>query len=177
MRFFNFLFLYCFCLAILPFGFSSALLSSNLAAQEADSNSKKDDLASPKFSDTDLEYFETKIRPILAKRCYECHGPDLDEVEGGLRFSSRGALLKGGETGPAIIPGDPENSFLIDTINYGEVYEMPPDSKMPADEIALLTEWVAKNAPWPAVNDSHLTETKGFDLEKRKTRSLVLASS
>lgn len=168
MRFFNYLLLSCFALATFQIGFSDNLLSSKLAAQEADSNLKKDDSANPKFSDADLEYFETKIRPILAKRCYECHGPDLDEVEGGLRFSSRGALLKGGETGPAIIPGDPKNSLLVDTINYGEVYEMPPDSKMPADEIALLTEWVAKNAPWPKVNDAHLLEAKAFDLEKRK---------
>lgn len=168
MRFFNLPVMCCFALATMPFGFSDALPSNKLTAQEQKAKPKKDDEANPKFSDTEIEYFETKIRPILAKRCYECHGPDLDEVEGELRFSSRGALLKGGETGPAIIPGDPKNSLLIDTINYGEVYEMPPDSKMPADEIALLTEWVTKNAPWPMVNDAHLSEAKGFDLEKRK---------
>lgn len=129
MRFFNLPVLCCLALATMPFGFSDVLPSSKLTAQEQKAKTKKDDEANPKFSDTEIEYFETKIRPILAKRCYECHGPDLDEVEGELRFSSRGALLRGGETGPAIIPGDPKNSLLIDTINYGEVYEMPPDSK------------------------------------------------
>ena len=120
------------------------------------------------FSAAQLEHFETKIRPLLAKRCFECHGPDAKEAEGGLRITSRGALLKGGDTGPAIVPGKPDESILIDAINYGEVYEMPPDSKMPADEIALLTEWVKQKAPWPKVNDAHLNETKSFDLDDRK---------
>lgn len=122
----------------------------------------------PEFTAAQLEHFETTIRPLLAKRCFECHGPDLEEVEGGLRFSSRAALLKGGDTGPAIVPGKPDESLLIDSINYGEVYEMPPDSKMPKAEIELLTQWVADSAPWPKVNDAHLAEAKSFDLNKRK---------
>lgn len=121
-----------------------------------------------KFSDAQLEHFETKIRPLLAKRCFECHGPDADEAGGGLRLTSRAALLKGGDTGPAIVPGKPTKSVLIDAINYGEVYEMPPDSKMPAEEIALLTEWVKQKAPWPEVKDEHLAESNAFDLAERK---------
>lgn len=120
------------------------------------------------FSDAQLEHFETKIRPLLAKRCFECHGPDADEAGGGLRITSRGALLKGGDTGPAIVPGKPADSILIDAINYGEVYEMPPDSKMPAEEIALLTEWVKEKAPWPNVKDVHLAETNSFNIGERK---------
>ncbi len=96
-----------------------------------------------------LEFFEKRVRPILVKRCYECHGPDSDH-EAGLRVDSREALIAGGDSGPAVVPGEPGKSLLIDAINYGEIYEMPPDSKMPAEEIAVVTRWVEMGAPWPA---------------------------
>ena len=94
-------------------------------------------------------FFETRVRPILVNRCYECHGPD-SEQEAGLRVDSLRALLRGGDSGPAVVPGKPSKSLLIDAINYGEIYEMPPDSKMPQGEIDVLTKWVEMGAPWPA---------------------------
>src|SRR5688572_6925284 len=78
--------------------------------------------------DAAVEFFERKIRPLLVKRCFECHGPDVDEPKGGLRMDSRAALLKGGDSGPAIKPRSPGESLLIDAINYGEIYQMPPKS-------------------------------------------------
>lgn len=140
-------------------------LTLPLYSQQEESKQEPDEV---KFSDAELEHFETRIRPLLAKRCFKCHGPDAKEAEGGLRITSRGALLRGGDTGPAIVPGKPEESILIDSINYGEVYEMPPDSKMPADEIKLLTDWVKNKAPWPKVNDQHLAETKTLNIAERK---------
>ena len=73
------------------------------------------------FTDADLEFFERQVRPLLVARCYECHGPETDELKGGLRIDSRAAILTGGETGPAIVPGDPNSSLLIDAINYDTV--------------------------------------------------------
>lgn len=145
------------------------LLTINLVTPgSGQDQGKKAQRQDPEFSEAQLEHFEKRIRPLLAKRCFKCHGPDAKEAEGGLRMTSRGALLIGGDTGPALVPGDPAKSLLIDSINYGEVYEMPPDSKMPAEEIKLLTDWVRDQAPWPASNDSADSTSKaGLDLAAR----------
>jgi Protein of unknown function (DUF1553)/Protein of unknown function (DUF1549)/Planctomycete cytochrome C len=94
----------------------------------------------------DVEFFEKKVRPILSARCQGCHGPD--KQKGGLRLDARATVLAGGSTGPAVVPGNPRESLLVDAINYGETYQMPPKSKLPPDEIATLTEWVARGVPW-----------------------------
>ncbi|HEV3138399.1 MAG TPA: DUF1549 domain-containing protein, partial [Pirellulales bacterium] len=93
-------------------------------------------------------FFETKIRPVLVARCYKCHGPE-SKPEGGLRLDSLGAMLQGGDSGPAIKPGDAKASLLVDAINHGEIVQMPPKTKLPAQEIADLTAWVAQGTPWP----------------------------
>jgi hypothetical protein len=116
-----------------------------------------------------LEFFEKQVRPILAARCYECHSEDQDEPKGGLRVDSRGGLLAGGDTGPAIDLASPEKSLLLDAINYGDVYQMPPKSKMPDEEIAILTQWIKQGAPWPAETAKSRTLAKAeFDLAARK---------
>ena len=101
------------------------------------------------FSAADVEFFEKKIRPILVNRCYACHSADAKKLRGALRVDSRNGLLDGGETGPAIVPGESDESLLIDAIRYGENYQMPPKSKMPQGEIDLLVTWVDRGAPWP----------------------------
>jgi mono/diheme cytochrome c family protein len=93
-----------------------------------------------------VEFFEKEVRPILSARCHGCHGPA--KQKGGLRLDARETVLAGGSTGPAIIPGSPKDSLLVDAINYGETYHMPPKSKLPPAEIATLTEWVQRGAPW-----------------------------
>ena len=70
-----------------------------------------------------------------------------DKQKGGLRLDARAAILTGGTTGPAVVPGNPKESLLVDAINYGETYQMPPKSKLPAAEIATLTDWVRRGAP------------------------------
>ncbi|HEX3447642.1 MAG TPA: DUF1549 domain-containing protein, partial [Isosphaeraceae bacterium] len=92
-----------------------------------------------------VEYFEKSVRPILATRCQGCHGPA--KQKGGLRLDARTALLVGGSTGPALVPGNPAESLLVDAINYGEALQMPPKSKLPDAEIATLTEWIKRGAP------------------------------
>jgi hypothetical protein len=116
-----------------------------------------------------IEFFEKQVRPVLIERCYECHSGKTEEPKGNLRLDSRAALLAGGDTGPAIIPGDAKGSLLIDAVNYGDLYEMPPKSKLPAKEIAALTRWVELGAPWPGGDAATVaTQEDAFDLEKRR---------
>jgi Protein of unknown function (DUF1553)/Protein of unknown function (DUF1549)/Planctomycete cytochrome C len=104
------------------------------------------DLALAKADPAAVEFFEKSVRPILAERCLGCHGPS--KQRGKLRLDSRAAVLAGGATGPAITPGQPEMSLLIDAINYGELFQMPPRSRLPAGEIATLTRWIKEGAAW-----------------------------
>src|SRR5262245_20729597 len=94
-----------------------------------------------------LRFFETKVRPVLADNCYRCHGPK--KQNNGLRLDSRAALRAGGDSGPAIVPGEPAKSLLIRAINH-EGPEMPPKTKLKPEEIENLTTWVKMGAPWPA---------------------------
>ncbi|APW58925.1 PSD1 and planctomycete cytochrome C domain-containing protein [Paludisphaera borealis] len=90
-------------------------------------------------------FFEQKVRPLLAEKCYSCHGPD--KQKGGLRLDSREAALKGGETGAAVAPGKPEASPLVAAVRYEDL-EMPPTGKLEADQIAILAQWVEQGAFW-----------------------------
>ena len=124
---------------------------------------------SQSFSESDLTFFESKIRPLLIQRCGQCHSEEADPIEAGLRLDSRQAMLTGGETGPAIVPGEPQESLLIESVHYGGTYEMPPDSKLPEDEIKLLEKWVAMGAPWPPeAKDVAQANTDSFSIERRK---------
>ncbi|MGE3315405.1 MAG: PSD1 and planctomycete cytochrome C domain-containing protein [Planctomycetaceae bacterium] len=95
-----------------------------------------------------IEFFEKQIRPILANRCYKCHSEK--QQKGELRLDSRAAVLKGGESGAAVVPGNPDKSELISAIRYEpDSYQMPPTGKLPDEEIAKLVDWVRLGAPWP----------------------------
>jgi mono/diheme cytochrome c family protein len=94
-----------------------------------------------------VEFFESKVRPVLLANCLGCHGPE--KQKGGLRLDSRAAVLKGGNTGPVVAPGDPEGSVLVEAIGYESDTQMPPKGKLPDREIRALTEWVKMGAPWP----------------------------
>ena len=97
-----------------------------------------------------LDFFESKIRPILADRCYKCHSTFAEKIKGGLLLDSREALLKGGDSGVAIVPGNPEGSLLIKAIRYTDPdLQMPKDKKLDDDQIADLTAWVKMGAPDP----------------------------
>jgi hypothetical protein len=95
------------------------------------------------------EFFEAKVRPLLVARCGECHGA-TGKVKGGLRLTSREAVLKGGESGPAAVPGKPEVSAIVAAIRYVDEPRMPPKGKLADPEIAVLTRWVEQGLPWPA---------------------------
>ncbi|MBB73352.1 MAG: hypothetical protein CMJ75_02430 [Planctomycetaceae bacterium] len=120
------------------------------------------------FSPASLEFFEKQVRPLLAKRCFSCHSGKSKSLKGNLRLDSRKLALRGGDTGPAIVPGVPVKSLLVDAINYGDVYQMPPKGKLPAAEIQILTEWVKQGAPWPAEDLTVPDPSQAFDLAQRK---------
>ena len=111
------------------------------------------------FDTSQLEFFENKVRPLLVEHCHECHGSEEQPVKGGLSVLSRQALLEGGETGPAIIPEHPDRSLLIDAINYGDVYEMPPDTKMADEEIRTFENGWRWALPGPASLACRSTQT------------------
>ncbi|MEO6809607.1 MAG: PSD1 and planctomycete cytochrome C domain-containing protein [Isosphaeraceae bacterium] len=92
-------------------------------------------------------FFEAKVRPILATRCFACHGPK--KQKGGLRLDSRAAVLQGGDSGPAVDPGDADHGLLIEAIRYGEERQMPPKARLADVEIAALSTWIKAGAPWP----------------------------
>ncbi len=98
-----------------------------------------------------LEFFEKRVRPVLVESCYECHGEK--KQKGGLRLDSAAAVLKGGDSGPALVPGQPAESRLIKAISWSDPdFQMPPKNKLPDAAIAALTEWVKLGAPDPRTN-------------------------
>ena len=98
---------------------------------------------------TDAAFFEAEIRPLLSNSCYDCH---TEEEEGDLRLDSREAMIKGGKSGPAIVPGDPDESRLIKAVRHAPGVEKMPRKapKLSDAQIATLAAWIKSGAPWPA---------------------------
>jgi hypothetical protein len=101
-----------------------------------------------------VEFFEKKVRPLLADHCYECHSAKADKVKGGLRLDTRADTLKGGAAGPVIVAGKPDESLLLQVVKgvAKDTKRMPPEKKGPplnAEQIAVLEEWVRLGAPDP----------------------------
>jgi cytochrome c553 len=102
------------------------------------------------------ELFEKKIRPLLVERCAKCHG--VDTVEAGLRLTSREAMMAGGDSGPAVVPGKPNDSLLVQAIEYLGDIQMPPEGRLSDSEIAAVREWVSSGAAMPAAPIATTTE-------------------
>jgi len=94
-----------------------------------------------------ITFFETKIRPVLADNCLSCHGRTTQL--GGLRLDSLQAVLKGGDSGPAILPGEPNKSLLIQAVRQTGSLKMPQGGKLSPNEVSNLEAWVKMGAPWP----------------------------
>lgn len=97
--------------------------------------------------DEHVRFFETDIRPLLIEHCSRCHG--AEKQSGGLRIDSREALLRGGETGPAAVPGNPSESLMVQAVRRGGDLEMPPDKRLTEPQVAALAEWIRLGLPWP----------------------------
>jgi cytochrome c553 len=118
-----------------------AVAPSAAAADSASKPAAGDDAAGD-------EFFERKIRPLLAQHCFSCHG--RGQKKGGLSLDSREGILAGGDSGTAAVLGKPDESLLIEAVEYDGDVQMPPDKKLSDDEIAALRQWLSIGAPWPA---------------------------
>jgi len=101
-----------------------------------------------------MEFFERKIRPVFVEHCYECHSAGAKKIKGGLVLDSRAGVIKGGDTGAAITPGDPEASLLIQAIRHTDAELAMPKKKLPAQVISDLELWVRMGAPDPRTEDT-----------------------
>ncbi|MDF2376596.1 MAG: PSD1 and planctomycete cytochrome C domain-containing protein, partial [Verrucomicrobiales bacterium] len=119
----------------------------------------------------ELEFFEKKIRPVLAEKCYSCHSADAEKLKGNLQLDHFEHLLTGGETGPVIKPGMAEQSLLIESIRYeNEDLEMPPKERLSDEIVADFEQWINAGAIWPeepVPTRDGKAEDGYFDLQKR----------
>jgi mono/diheme cytochrome c family protein len=106
--------------------------------------------AAPQPAATDAassEYFEAHVRPVFAANCYDCH---TEEALGGLRLDSRDGMLKGGRSGPAIVPGNPDASLLVQAIRQTGALKMPKGGRLRPEDVDAITAWIRAGAVWPA---------------------------
>lgn len=99
-----------------------------------------------------IEHFENRVRPLLAERCWKCHGKEKQKAS--LRLDSASGMAEGGDSGPALLPGDPERSLIVRAVSYQDEPKMPPDGKLADGEIAVLAKWIKLGAPWPKYPDA-----------------------
>src|SRR5262249_51089281 len=111
------------------------------------------------------EFFEKEVRPLLVEKCLKCH--DDQKAKSGLRLTSRPNLLKGGENGPALVPGKPDDSLIVKAIRQTDELKMPPKEKLKDEQIAKLVQWIKNGAVWPesTENASTVTAPKGLDYQ------------
>jgi mono/diheme cytochrome c family protein len=116
-----------------------------------------------------VEFFEKRVRPVLVEHCGKCHGDDPRKIKGGLRLDSRDALLKGGDSGPALVPGVPAKSRLVEALRYKNIdLQMPPKGKLPDAVIADFVAWIQAGAAWPDGKTAEAGVRNEFDLARRK---------
>ncbi|MCC6586081.1 MAG: PSD1 domain-containing protein [Bryobacterales bacterium] len=107
------------------------------------------------------EFFEKKVRPVLVAQCYACHSAKAKIVQGGLRLDSREAFIRGGQSGPAVVVGDPGASLLVKVLRRQVKPAMPPWGKLPEADVAAIEEWIREGAVWPAEQASAAAHAKG----------------
>lgn len=114
--------------------------------------------------DNDVRFFETKIRPLLASKCYKCHGPE--KQESGLRLDTFKGIIEGGDSGPAVEPESAEESLLINAVGYtNEALQMPPEAPLAKQQIADLRRWVDLGVPHPDAGGRRLPRQSTDDIK------------
>ena len=114
---------------------------------------------------TEMARFETHVRPVLATTCIKCHGPKKQEGE--LRLDSFAAMVKGGESGPAIVPGKPEESLLLSALRYEDL-EMPPSGQLANQQVRQFALWIGDGALWPEESKAIRDESGGITAVDRE---------
>ncbi|NNE92723.1 MAG: DUF1553 domain-containing protein [Verrucomicrobiales bacterium] len=117
----------------------------------------------PRISPQGRTFFETKIRPVLIKNCYECHTPEAKKLGGRLLLDTRAGVLKGGESGPAVVAGKPEESLLIQALRWEHDLEMPPENPLPETVIHDFVEWIKMGAPDPRTGKTQEVAGKSYE--------------
>jgi len=112
-----------------------------------------------------LMHFEKKIRPVLVAQCYECHAADSEKIKGGLALDTRAGIRKGGDSGPAVVPGNVKASLLIAALRHEDGLEMPPKSKLSDEQIAEFVKWIEAGAIDPRDGDAAKI-TSAIDIEQ-----------
>jgi hypothetical protein len=117
------------------------------------------------------DFFESRIRPVLAEHCYKCHSANAKALKGGLRLDSLQGMKRGGDTGPAVVPGDLEASLLIKAVKYDDdVLRMPPAGRLPTASIDALTKWIRDGAVAPHdVEAARARKAPGVDSDSART--------
>jgi len=100
-----------------------------------------------------LDFFETRIRPVLVRECYQCHSAEKKQAKGGLRLDTRAAMLAGGDSGPALVPGKPAESLILNALRYEDI-QMPPKKRLPENVVADFGQWIGMGAPDPRVESA-----------------------
>jgi hypothetical protein len=115
-----------------------------------------------------VAFFEQHVRPLLVTHCYQCHSAESDIVQGSLLLDSKPGWEKGGDSGPAIVPGEPEKSLLLRAVQYSddEDVQMPPKGKLAANEIAVLSQWISLGAPDPRIAATIVPTARKIDIER-----------
>jgi cytochrome c553 len=143
---------------------AAALLLALVVAPAAPAASQ--DAADPEG----LAFFEQKIRPVLVDKCYSCHSAEAKKSKGELLVDSREGLLRGGENGPAVVPGDPEKSLLVRAVRWtDEDLKMPPKTRLPKAVVADLEAWVRRGAPDPRTEAGPAAARKAIDVEAARS--------
>jgi len=125
------------------------MMASGARCRAAADETKSNTAAGDTFSPEAIDFFESRVRPILVDRCIKCHGPKKQSSN--LRLDSREAALKGGDSGPSVVPAKPDESLLIQAVaQTHEELKMPPSGKLPEPSVAIIRQWVALGAPWSA---------------------------
>src|SRR5271157_3199032 len=102
------------------------------------------------------DFFETKVRPVLVEHCFACHSSQAAKLKGRLLLDTIEGMRKGGQSGPAVVPGKLEESLLVQAVHYDdELTRMPPKEKLPAPAIAALEQWIKEGTTGPSARPGH----------------------
>ena len=154
----------------MPLRLAEIALASMLALLAGFSTALASETPADTIPSDQVSFFEQNIRPLLESRCYKCHSSEATELHANLYLDSRPGWTKGGDSGTAIVPGDPERSLFLHVLSYSDEAptQMPPEGKLPEKEIQLLRQWIAMGAPDPRIEAKKHTKQRTIDLESEK---------
>ena len=115
-----------------------------------------------------IDFFEKRIRPVLVQHCYDCHSADAKALKAGLLLDSRDGWKRGGDSGPAIVPGKPGDSLLIKALKYEDGMEMPPKGKLSEEVVADFAKWIEQGAPDPRTAPAKAIARREIDIDAGK---------